>query len=162
MPNNIFLDTFMRTDKAKKLTIRVTLSNFSGEGWQRALQEEAHPKSCAEEQPLVTRSARHRRNKTPASPGSESKACNLVAGAVEGLLVGVLEGEGGGGAILPRLRAQVVVEAGAGGHRLRVEVRGERAILHTHEKVQSAQGSDNICAQARPRWPAEFPQWGPV
>jgi hypothetical protein len=54
----------------------------------------------------------------------------LVAGAVEGLLVGVLEGEGGGGAILPRLGAEVVVEAGAGGHGLGVEVGGERAVLH--------------------------------
>ena len=44
------------------------------------------------------------------------------------LLVGVLEGEGGGGAILPRLGAEVVVEAGAGGHGLGVEVRGEGAI----------------------------------
>ena len=56
---------------------------------------------------------------------------NLVAGAIEGLLVGVLEGEGGGGAILPRLGAEVVVEAGAGGHGLGVEVGGERAILRT-------------------------------
>ena len=45
------------------------------------------------------------------------------------LLVGVLEGEGGGGAILPRLGAEVVVEAGAGGHGLGVEVGGERAVL---------------------------------
>ena len=29
------------------------------------------------------------------------KTENLVAGAIEGLLVGVLEGEGGGGAVLP-------------------------------------------------------------
>ena len=55
---------------------------------------------------------------------------DLVAGAIEGLLVGVLEGEGGGGAILPRLGAQVVVEAGAGGHGLGVEVGGEGAVLH--------------------------------
>jgi hypothetical protein len=54
---------------------------------------------------------------------------NLVAGAVEGLLVGILEGEGGGGAILPRLGAEVVVEAGAGGHGLGVEVGGEGAVL---------------------------------
>ena len=45
------------------------------------------------------------------------------------LLVGVLEGEGGGGAVLPRLGAEVVVEAGAGGHGLGVEVGGERAVL---------------------------------
>ena len=32
---------------------------------------------------------------------SEMKIKNLVAGAIEGLLVGVLEGEGGGGAVLP-------------------------------------------------------------
>jgi hypothetical protein len=43
--------------------------------------------------------------------------------------VGILEGEGGGGAILPRLGAEVVVEAGAGGHGLGVEVGGERAVL---------------------------------
>ena len=53
----------------------------------------------------------------------------LVAGAIEGLLVGVLEGEGGGGAVLPRLGAEVVVEAGAGGHGLGVEVGREGAIL---------------------------------
>ena len=41
----------------------------------------------------------------------------------------VLEGEGGGGTVLPRLRAQVVVEAGAGRHGLRVEVRREGAVL---------------------------------
>jgi len=45
------------------------------------------------------------------------------------LLVRVLEGEGGRGAILPRLGAEVVVEARAGGHRLGVEVGGERAVL---------------------------------
>ena len=43
--------------------------------------------------------------------------------------MGVLEGEGGGGTVLPRLRAQVVVEAGAGRHGLRVEVRREGAVL---------------------------------
>ena len=32
---------------------------------------------------------------------SQMKIKNLVAGAIEGLLVGVLEGEGGGGAVLP-------------------------------------------------------------
>ena len=47
------------------------------------------------------------------------------------LLVGILEGEGGGGAVLPRLGAEVVVEAGAGGHGLGVEVGGERAVLCT-------------------------------
>ena len=53
--------------------------------------------------------------------------------------MGVLEGEGGGGAILPRLGAKVVVEAGAGGHGLGVEVGGERAVLHkiTHCSSQS-------------------------
>ena len=45
------------------------------------------------------------------------------------LLVGILEGEGGGGAVLPGLGAEVVVEAGAGGHGLGVEVSGEGAIL---------------------------------
>jgi len=45
------------------------------------------------------------------------------------LLVGILEGEGGRGAILPRLGAEVVVEARAGGHGLGVEVGGEGAIL---------------------------------
>jgi hypothetical protein len=53
----------------------------------------------------------------------------LVARAVEGLLVGVLEGEGGGRAILPGLGAEVVVEARAGGHGLGVEVGGEGAVL---------------------------------
>ena len=43
--------------------------------------------------------------------------------------MGILEGEGGGGAVLPRLGAEVVVEAGAGGHGLGVEVGGEGAIL---------------------------------
>jgi hypothetical protein len=43
--------------------------------------------------------------------------------------VRVVEGEGGRGAILPRLRAEVVVEARAGGHRLGVEVGRERAVL---------------------------------
>ena len=60
---------------------------------------------------------------------SQMKTENLVAGAIEGLLVGVLEGEGGGGAVLPRLGAEVVVEAGAGGHGLGVEVGREGAIL---------------------------------
>ena len=61
----------------------------------------------------------------------------LVARAIEGLLVGVLEGEGSGGAILPRLGAEVVVEAGAGGHGLGVEVGGEGAILHENKKLVS-------------------------
>ena len=43
--------------------------------------------------------------------------------------MGVLEGEGGGGTVLPRLRAQVVVEARAGRHGLCVEVRREGAVL---------------------------------
>ena len=64
---------------------------------------------------------------------SQMKTENLVAGAIEGLLVGVLEGEGGGGAVLPRLGAEVVVEAGAGGHGLGVEVGGEGAVLHITE-----------------------------
>ena len=67
------------------------------------------------------------------------KIKNLVAGAIEGLLVGVLEGEGGSGAILPRLGAKVVVEAGASGHGLGVEVGGEGAVLQkteAHEKLQ--------------------------
>jgi len=59
------------------------------------------------------------------------------------LLVGVLEGEGGGGAILPRLRAKVVVEAGARGHGLGVEVRGERAILHT----RNTRNRKRMCTQ---------------
>ncbi len=45
------------------------------------------------------------------------------------LLVRVLEGPGGGGAVLPRLRAKVVVEARTSGHRLGVEVGRERAVL---------------------------------
>ena len=49
--------------------------------------------------------------------------------------MGILEGEGGGGAILPRLGAEVVVEAGAGGHGLGVEIRGEGAILRADDKV---------------------------
>jgi len=52
------------------------------------------------------------------------------------LLVGVLEGEGGGGAVLPRLGAEVVVEAGAGGHGLGVEVGGEGAVLHRDPRNQ--------------------------
>jgi len=62
-------------------------------------------------------------------------ACCLVAGAVEGLLVRVLEGEGGRGAILPRLGAKVVVEARAGGHRLGVEVGREGAVLRWRKEV---------------------------
>ena len=48
------------------------------------------------------------------------------------LLVRVLEGPRGRRAVLPRLRAQVVVEAGAGGHGLGVEVGREGAILAIH------------------------------
>ena len=55
---------------------------------------------------------------------------HLVARAVKGLLVGILEGEGGSGAILPGLRAEVVIEARSGSHGLSVEVGGERAILN--------------------------------
>ena len=63
---------------------------------------------------------------------------HLVAGAIEGLLVGVLKSKGGGGAILPRLGAEVVVEAGAGGHGLGVEVGGERAVLRKSYRTASA------------------------
>jgi len=45
------------------------------------------------------------------------------------LLVGILEGEGGSGAILPGLGAQVVVEARSSSHGLSVEVGREGAIL---------------------------------
>ena len=45
------------------------------------------------------------------------------------LLVRVLEGEGRRGAILPRLGAEVVVEARASRHRLGVEVSREGAVL---------------------------------
>ena len=75
---------------------------------------------------------------------SQMKIKNLVAGAIEGLLVGVLEGEGSGGAILPRLGAKVVVEAGASGHGLGVEVGGEGAVLHrteAHEKLRCTHGN---------------------
>ena len=50
--------------------------------------------------------------------------------------MGVLQGEGGGGAILPGLGAEVVVEAGAGGHGLGVEVSREGAVL-TEEHSQN-------------------------
>ena len=43
--------------------------------------------------------------------------------------MGILEGEGGSGAILPGLGAQVVVEARSSSHGLGVEVGRERAIL---------------------------------
>ena len=66
------------------------------------------------------------------NPRAESR---LVARAVEGLLVGILEGEGGRGAVLPRLGAEVVVEARAGGHGLGVEVGGEGAILKQRTHV---------------------------
>ena len=52
--------------------------------------------------------------------------------------MGVLEGEGGGGAVLPGLGAEVVVEARAGGHGLGVEVGGERAILRGDTSFVSA------------------------
>jgi hypothetical protein len=55
------------------------------------------------------------------------------------LLVRVVEGEGGRGAILPRLRAEVVVEARAGGHRLGVEVGREGAILQDRISSVSTQ-----------------------
>ncbi len=48
----------------------------------------------------------------------------------------VLEGPGGRGAILPGLRAQVVVETRTGGHRLGVEVSGERAVLYEKRQFQ--------------------------
>jgi hypothetical protein len=50
--------------------------------------------------------------------------------------VRVLEGPGGRGAILPGLRAQVVVETRTGGHRLGVEVSGERAVLYEKRQLQ--------------------------
>jgi hypothetical protein len=74
--------------------------------------------------------------------------------------VGVLEGEGGGGAVLPRLGAEVVVEAGAGGHGLGVEVGGERAVLHegnaqavSHLRLR---GTLPVLALARARRRLEF------
>ncbi len=65
----------------------------------------------------------------PESRRSSAALKRLVSRAIKGLLVGVLQGEGSGGAILPRLGAEVVVEAGAGGHGLGVEVGREGAIL---------------------------------
>ena len=79
--------------------------------------------------PCAQVSIGHRKNQREES--------RLVARAVEGLLVGILQGEGGGGTILPRLGAEVVVEAGAGGHGLRVEVRRERAILRKKRRSGS-------------------------
>jgi len=85
------------------------------------------------------------------SDPAHSHEKHLVARAVEGLLVGILQGEGGRGAVLPRLGAEVVVEAGAGSHGLGVEVGREGAILryafavssrfhlHTSEKSAPAQ-----------------------
>ena len=48
----------------------------------------------------------------------------------------ILQGEGGRGAVLPRLGAKVIVEAGAGGHGLGVEIGGEGAVLHKHNFIQ--------------------------
>ena len=53
------------------------------------------------------------------------------------LLVRVLQGPGGRRAILPRLRAQVVVETRTSGHRLGVEVSRERAILEDRKYFQA-------------------------
>jgi hypothetical protein len=53
------------------------------------------------------------------------------------LLVRVLQGPGGRRAILPRLRAQVVVEARTSGHRLGVEVSREGAVLLEAKPVLS-------------------------
>ena len=81
------------------------------------------------------------------------------------LLVGVLEGEGGGGAVLPGLGAEVVVEAGAGGHGLGVEVSGEGAILHNAAEgrhVRTAQrsthyrtGHRRTARESRPQTPPD-------
>ncbi len=58
--------------------------------------------------------------------------------------MGILEGEGGGGAILPGLGAEVVVETRAGSHGLGVEVRGEGAVLkkpsREHVSLERKQG----------------------
>ena len=51
--------------------------------------------------------------------------------------MGILQGEGGRGAVLPRLGAEVVVEAGAGSHGLGVEVGREGAILRYAFAVSS-------------------------
>ena len=55
------------------------------------------------------------------------------------LLVRVLQGPGGRRAILPRLRAQVVIETRASRHGLGVEVGRERAILQQEKLCYSAQ-----------------------
>jgi len=57
--------------------------------------------------------------------------------------VGILEGEGGGGAILPGLGAKVVVEAGASGHGLGVEVGREGAVLQ--DKFTRFRGVSGCC-----------------
>jgi hypothetical protein len=51
--------------------------------------------------------------------------------------VRVLEGPGGRGAILPRLRAQVVVETRASRHGLGVEIGREGAILNIKDMVRN-------------------------
>jgi hypothetical protein len=55
------------------------------------------------------------------------------------LLVRVLQGPGGRRAILPRLRAEVVVEARTSGHRLGVEVSREGAVLRNIASSESSQ-----------------------
>jgi len=70
--------------------------------------------------------------------------------------VGILEGEGGRRAILPRLRAQVVVEARAGGHRLGVEVGGEGAVLQTERQRQNM--STTVCDSMRSEAPTPYSQ----
>ena len=61
--------------------------------------------------------------------------------------MGILEGEGGGRAVLPRLGAQVVVEARASGHGLGVEVSREGAVLRAERKLS---GGNTLCDKARP------------
>jgi len=65
---------------------------------------------------------------------------NLDEGAAKvlTLLVRIVEGEGRRGAVLPRLRAEVVIEARASRHRLGVEVRREGAILPGGRECRSA------------------------
>lgn len=109
---------------------------------------------------------RHRQSACTLSP--MVLTCHLVAGAVEGckkattcvrdwlqhaclvgnldrgaaqvltLLVRIVEGEGRRGAVLPRLRAEVVIEARASRHRLGVEVRREGAVLPGGRERRSA------------------------
>jgi len=69
------------------------------------------------------------------------------------LLVRVVEGEGGRRAILPRLRAEVVVEARAGGHRLGVEVGREGAILPDRTSSVSTQFIGRFNCNAKLRFP---------